>query len=70
MRVKFKENFRWKPTNSVVIPYKAGDELTVTRACGEAAIAQGKATLVVKEKTNGGSDKNEDSGGGSVQEEA
>ncbi len=46
MRVKFSENFRWKPTPGVVIRYSAGMEKSVTRICGAKAIAAGKAVSV------------------------
>lgn len=46
MRVKFIKEFRWKPTVSTVIRYRAGVEQTVTRRCGAAAVASGHAKAV------------------------
>ncbi|KQQ70919.1 hypothetical protein ASF70_18920 [Rhizobium sp. Leaf321] len=43
MRVKFTDNFDYKPTSQSTIGYLAGMEETVKRECGEAAIAAGKA---------------------------
>ncbi len=45
MRVKFLEDFDYKPTPQSTIGYKAGMALTVKRECGEQAIAAGKAEL-------------------------
>jgi hypothetical protein len=46
MRVKFTQDFDYKPTMQQTIGYKAGMEDTVKRECGEAAIAAGKAEEV------------------------
>lgn len=46
MRVRFTENFDYKPTSQSTIAYKAGMEETVRRECGEQAIAAGKAREV------------------------
>lgn len=43
MRVKFTDDFDFKPTSQSTIGYLAGMEETVKRECGEAAIAAGKA---------------------------
>lgn len=52
--VKFTKTFRWKPKPSVSIRYPAGHEGSVTRACADAAIAQGYA---VKASAAGTADK-------------
>jgi hypothetical protein len=46
MRVRFIEDFDYKPTSQSTIAYKAGMEETVRRECGEQAIAAGKAKEV------------------------
>lgn len=45
MRVRFTQDFKWTPKRErrTTIAYKSGMEETVTRACGEAAVAAGKA---------------------------
>lgn len=45
MRVKFLEDFDYKPTRQSTIAYKAGMAMTVKRECGEQAISAGKAEL-------------------------
>jgi hypothetical protein len=42
-RVRFIEDFDYRPTPRVVIAYKAGMELTVKRDCCTQASAKGKA---------------------------
>jgi hypothetical protein len=42
-RVRFTEDFDYKPKSQVTIAYKAGTEKTVRRECADAAIAAGKA---------------------------
>lgn len=39
MWVRFTESFDYKPKRTVVLSFKPGDTVNVTRACGEAAIA-------------------------------
>lgn len=46
MRVRFTENFDYKPTKRSTIGYLAGMEETVKRECGEQAIAAGAAVLI------------------------
>lgn len=46
MHVLFSADFDWKPTQQTTIAYKAGWCGSVTRTCGEAAIADGKAERV------------------------
>jgi hypothetical protein len=49
MRVRFKELFLWHVPDRkgrVTVAYEAGREYTVKRACGEEAIAAGKAEEV------------------------
>lgn len=48
MWVKFKAPFDWKPKRSVTLAYRAGDIVSVTKACGEAAIALCAADLYRK----------------------
>lgn len=45
MHVLFSADFDWKPSSMTTIAYKAGWSGSVTRRCGEAAIAAGKAQL-------------------------
>jgi hypothetical protein len=57
VRVRFKENFDYKPTRQSTVAYKAGMELTVKRECAEQAIAAGKAVEVKREeRTTDGSE--------------
>ncbi|KSV72940.1 hypothetical protein N182_28865 [Sinorhizobium sp. GL2] len=46
MRVRFIQDFDYKPTPQSTVGYKAGMEETVKRECGEQAIAAGKAVRV------------------------
>lgn len=46
MWVRFTELFRFKPTPNVTTKYQPGWEGSVTRACGEAAIAAGAAVAI------------------------
>lgn len=43
MRVKFTQDYDYKPNSRTTIGYLAGMEETVKRECGEAAIAAGAA---------------------------
>lgn len=43
MWVRFTTDFDWKPKRSVTLAYKVGDIASVTRACGDAAIAANAA---------------------------
>lgn len=45
-RVRFSEDFDWKPTKRVTIAYLAGSEELVTTPCAAAAIAAGKAEKI------------------------
>jgi hypothetical protein len=45
-RVRFNEDFDYKPTPQVTVGYLAGMELTVRRECAEQAVAAGKAERV------------------------
>lgn len=57
MRVKFIEDFRWKPTAGIVIRYKSGTEMSVTRACVDRAFSVGKA-IKAEVKSSGKNSKN------------
>ncbi|PWL18829.1 hypothetical protein DKP76_07125 [Falsochrobactrum shanghaiense] len=46
MHVHFLESMDWSPRYGVTIAYPAGWSGSVTRRCGEAAIAAGKAERV------------------------
>lgn len=46
MWVKFTDRFRWKPTPQSTQFYDPGVVANVTRGCGEAAIAAGKAEQI------------------------
>ena len=46
MRVRFTDDFDFKPTSQVTIGYRAGMVTTVKRSCGEQAVAAGKAVEV------------------------
>jgi len=52
-RVRFTDDFDYKPTRQVTIAYRAGMELTVKRDCAEKAVAAGKAVDVTGKPTNG-----------------
>lgn len=43
MWATFSQRFDWKPRAGSTIVYKPGMRVSVTRACGEAAIVAGKA---------------------------
>ncbi|MDR3512630.1 MAG: hypothetical protein P4L73_13425 [Caulobacteraceae bacterium] len=45
-RVRFLADFDWWPTTTSVTAHKAGQELTVRRACADQAIAEGKAVEI------------------------
>lgn len=45
-RVRFLAAFDFKPSPSVTLAFKAGEEKTVTSACAEAAIGKGKAERI------------------------
>jgi hypothetical protein len=45
MRVKFIADFDWHPNPRTTIAYKKGMEMAVPQACGDAAIAAGKARM-------------------------
>ncbi|OLP44736.1 hypothetical protein [Rhizobium oryziradicis] len=47
MKVRFTEDFDYRPTPACTIAYKAGMVETVKRACGEDAVAKGKAVEVM-----------------------
>lgn len=51
-KVRFTEDFDFKPMPSVTLAFKAGDQKMVTTACAEAAIAKGKAVAVKKRKAD------------------
>ncbi len=53
MRVRFTSDFSYKPTPQVTIDYRSGAEYTVKRACGEKAIAEGKAGEVSRQQVTG-----------------
>lgn len=50
MRVRFTEDFDYRPTPGCTIAYKVGMVETVKRDCGEAAVALGKAVEVAASK--------------------
>jgi hypothetical protein len=49
-RVRFTEDFDYKPKTQVTIGYRAGMDMTVRRECADAAIAAGKAVEVEADK--------------------
>ncbi|MVA73598.1 hypothetical protein GOZ81_21375 [Agrobacterium vitis] len=48
MRVRFLEDFDFKPIRATTIAYQAGMEVTVLKRCGERAVAAGKAVELPK----------------------
>lgn len=48
-RVRFRQDFDYRPTPQVTIAYKEGWEGTVKRECAEQAVAAGKADLMRKD---------------------
>lgn len=48
MRVRFLEDFDFKPVRATTIAYRAGMEMTVRKCCGEQAVAAGKAVELAK----------------------
>ncbi|OLP44151.1 hypothetical protein [Rhizobium oryziradicis] len=53
MKVRFTEDYDYKPTRACTIAYKAGMVETVKRACGEAAVEQGKAVEIAPASRQG-----------------
>lgn len=49
-RVRFTDDYDYKPTVQSTIAYKAGMEMTVRQECAAAAVAAGKAVLLDKPK--------------------
>ncbi|WP_312619047.1 hypothetical protein [Agrobacterium pusense] len=47
-RIRFKQDFDYKPTPQTTVAYEAGWEGAVKRECAEEAIAAGKAEWVGK----------------------
>lgn len=45
-KVRFLQDFDWRPAPGVILAYRAGCEMTVTRRCAERAVAAGKAVKV------------------------
>lgn len=56
-RIRFLDNFDYKPNSQITIAYLAGMELTVKRECADRAIAAGKAESLAK--LNKGADNGE-----------
>jgi len=58
MRVRFLEDYDFKPTRATTIAYCAGMEMTVVKRCGEQAVAAGKAMELPRppRQTEGGAD--------------
>ncbi|WP_071201832.1 hypothetical protein [Agrobacterium vitis] len=46
MRVRFLEDYDYKPTRQTTIGYKSGMEMTVKKDCGLKAIEAGKAVEI------------------------
>ncbi|MUO77913.1 hypothetical protein GOZ78_03240 [Agrobacterium vitis] len=65
MRVRFLEDFDFKPTRATTIAYQAGMEVTVLKRCGEQAVAAGKAVELPKppRETSGGADGEQENDG-------
>jgi hypothetical protein len=53
-RVRFTQNFDWKPTPGSTIAYRAGMEMPVTRRCAAQAVAKGRAELIGRRRDGGG----------------
>ncbi|MGV8830339.1 MAG: hypothetical protein ACOH2N_00045 [Devosia sp.] len=49
-QVRFVADFDWKPSRQITVAYRSGDELLVTTACANAAMAAKKAVKVSKKK--------------------
>jgi len=49
-RVRFLEDFDYKPAPQVTIAYKVGTERTVKRECADRAVALGKGKIVGRVK--------------------
>lgn len=45
-RVRFTQNFDYRPTRRRIVCYRAGGEYTVRRACADQAVALGKAVEI------------------------
>ncbi|MCW8283937.1 hypothetical protein K7A42_23825 [Agrobacterium sp. InxBP2] len=48
-RVRFREDFDYRPTPQVTIAYNGGWEGTVKRECADQAVAAGKAEYIGKD---------------------
>ncbi len=48
-RVRFKQDFDYRPTQQITIAYKDGWEGTVKRECADEAVAAGKAERIGKD---------------------
>ncbi len=46
MWVKFTDRFDWRPKPRVIIAYKPGMKVSVTKNCADAAVAAGKAEIL------------------------
>jgi hypothetical protein len=49
-RVRFTEDFDYRPARNVTIAYRAGTERTVKRQCADLAIGAGKAVEIKRFK--------------------
>ena len=54
MRVRFVTDFDWRPRAGVVVAYRAGMNMAVTRACAAAAIEAGAAVAAAPAKGRAG----------------
>ncbi len=51
-RVRFIEDFDYKPTRSTTVAYKSGMECMVKRDCALRAVAAGKAVEITRRKNS------------------
>ncbi|MBX8785277.1 hypothetical protein HBA94_16040 [Ochrobactrum sp. GRS2] len=50
-RVRFTEDFDYKPTKQTTVAYRAGMEITVKQDCADRAVALGMAVLLDQSKS-------------------
>lgn len=61
-RVRFSEDWEWRPSAGVIVAYRAGSELSVTRACAAAAERAGVAERLGRRKGESDGQGHDDQG--------
>lgn len=50
--VEFTNDFNWRPKANVIVAFKRGLKVFVTRRCAQTAIEAGKAVITVRPRDN------------------